>query len=215
MHFKIKQTTQCTQTLASIALALGLLLLWTTPAQAEGKSDADWAALPANVCTFLGLPRNCPYGPFANEPDPEPEPEPAAGESPVGLWHLVVDFPEMPPFLEIIVFHEGGTLSESNFSLHGNSANPMFPFNGGEGFGIWEIDEDGVTRFAFQKMVYDAENDNLPVGFLRVKGSAILDGGVWVDVESNTAILTPDGFVIADFGQADVMGRRLSLDDID
>ncbi len=53
-------------------------------------------------------------GPFANEPDPEPEPEPAVGESPVGLWHLVVDFPEMPPFLDIIVFHEGGTLSESN-----------------------------------------------------------------------------------------------------
>ena len=202
-------------TLKALTVIVGLLMLIASQTVTAGDSDSGLVATTENVCVFLGLPRNCPYGPFANEPDPEPEPEPAVGESPVGLWHLVVDFPEMPPFLEIIVFHEGGTLSESNFSLHGNSANPMFPFNGGEGFGIWEIDEDGITRFAFQKMVYDAENDNMPVGFLRVKGSAILDGGVWVDVESNTAILTPDGFIIADFGQAEVTGRRLSLDDID
>ncbi|GEM_PF-4369243 len=139
------------------------------------------------------------------------------GDSPVGLWHLVVDFPDpaVPPFLEILVFHEGGTLSESNFLLHGNSANPFYPFNGSEGHGIWRYNRDGSISFAFQKMTFDAENGNVPVGFLRVKGSAILDDGIWQDLESNTALVAPDGTVIIDFGQPDVTGRKLSLDDID
>lgn len=136
------------------------------------------------------------------------------GDSPVGMWHLVIQYPDLPPFLEILVFHEGGTLSESNFLLHGNSANPFYPFNGSEGHGIWRYNRDGSVSFAFQKMTFDAENGNQPVGFLRVKGSAIVDGGVWQDLESNTSLVTPDGFVIIDFGQPVVTGSRLSLDNI-
>lgn len=193
MHCKIRHMPALSRSLALIMLSMGLLLLWTAHAQAAGKSNPASAD---KSCEFPGLPSKCP-------------------ESPVGLWHLNVDFPQMPPFLEIMLFHEGGTLSESNFLLHGNSANPMFPFNGGEGFGIWEIDDDGITRFAFQKMVYNAEDNNAPVGFLRVKGSAILDGGIWQDIESNTSLVTPGGAVIANFGQPNVTGLRLSLDTID
>lgn len=136
------------------------------------------------------------------------------GDSPVGMWHLVIDYPDLPPFLEILVFHEGGTLSESNFLLHANSANPFYPFNGSEGHGIWRYNSDGSVSFAFQKMSFDAENGNVPVGFLRVKGSAVLDGGVWQDLDSNTSLVTPEGMVLVDFGQPMVTGSRLSLDEI-
>lgn len=215
MHHNTEHTIALKRTLATLLLTFGLLLVWATSAQAGEKEGPEVAADLDSVCVFLGLPRNCPWGPFADEPDPEPEPDPIIGESPVGLWHVIIDFPDMPPFLAVMVFHEGGTLSESNFSLHGNSANPMFPFNGAEGYGLWETDEEGITRFAYKKMIFDDADGNSPVGFLRVKGSAILDGGVWEDIESNTAIITPDGFVIIDFGQAEATGRRLSLDDID
>ena len=183
-------------------------------------SQTEWGPnageLDSFLCLWLGGPPDCQDGDDGDNGDNgNGEPPPPQADDPTGMWHLIIDFPDMPPFLEILVFHQGGTLTESNFSLHGNSANPFFPFNGSEGHGIWQLNDDGTTSFAFQKMVFDAEENNAPIGFLRVKGKARLDGGIWEDIESNTAIVAPDGFVIIDFGAAEATGRKLTLDLID
>ncbi len=198
-----------------VLLALAFVISPLALAGAPERADFEASLENAFICAWLGA-QNCDDDDDDEDEEEEDGGEPplARGDDPTGMWHLIVDFPEMPPFLEIMVFHQGGTLTESNTSLHGNSANPFSPFNGSEGHGIWQINEDGTTSFAFQKMVFDAEDNNAPVGFLRVKGTAILDDGVWQDVESNTSIVTPDGFVVMDFGQADVSGMKLSLDTI-
>ncbi len=156
---------------------------------------------------------SCNMFPGTPAPQPPAPPPPDAAADAVGTWQLLVQFPDMPPFLEFITFHYGGTLTETNTSLHGNSANPFFPFNGNDGFGLWQDNGDGTISFAFKKMMFEAEQNEF-IGFLRVKGSAIVEDGIWEDVESNTSIITPDGFVIEDFGQALVTGARMDLETI-
>ena len=53
----------------------------------------------------------------------------------VGTYLLTVAAPGFPPFQELLALHEGGTVSETNTTLHANSANPFLNFNGSEGHG--------------------------------------------------------------------------------
>ncbi|MGI9234265.1 MAG: hypothetical protein ACR2RD_11585, partial [Woeseiaceae bacterium] len=62
--------------------------------------------------------------------------------NPVGTWLLTVTFPEggPPPFKEFLVLHANGTVTETNTTLHANSAldpaSPL-PLNGSVGVGAW------------------------------------------------------------------------------
>ncbi len=54
-----------------------------------------------------------------------------------GTFALTVTAMGGAPFQELLTFHKGGTISETNTTLHHNSANKFFPFNRSDGYGAW------------------------------------------------------------------------------
>lgn len=146
-----------------------------------------------------------------------------------GTWLVNVRFPEetgVPPFTELLVFHKGGTLSETNTTLHANSAAVPLNFNGSDGYGAWrnrrgghgrhDDDEGGngrMVEFTLLKLVFDGTM-NQHVGFLRVDGVALIAGDRIESVDSNTELILgpdPDDGDVIGFGSADFEGRRISL----
>ena len=151
-----------------------------------------------------------------------------AAHKAVGTWLVEIDFgPEGPPaFLELLTFHRGGTLSESNSSLNSNSSTvPGSPtaLNASDGQGTWRAQNSAAVDFTFYKMVYCSENTpmiipnaacspNQLLGFLRVKGAFDIDGdqAVQPDGQTGTQLLAPDmTTVIMDFGAANAKAKRL------
>lgn len=158
----------------------------------------------------------------------------SAGVDPVGTWLLTVTFPPqggLPPFQEFLTFHRDGVVTESNTSLHANSANPFFNANGSDGFGNWSKAPGGRVAWTIHKFVFCGPfGANLVpgvaicdgragqhVGYLRVRAVSEFSGGVmttqaaegFVDMLIGTDPAAPD-FVVP-FGGADSVGNRLGV----
>lgn len=137
--------------------------------------------------------------------------------SPVGTWLLDVTFPPaamVPPFKEFLVFHRSGTLTESNTTLHANSANPFFNFNGSDGYGTWQM-RRGRVEFVFHKLVFDGDT-NEHVGYLRVRSTATINGNTFTSSVADSQVDLIMGTDLASgtvvpFGGSDATGTRIGL----
>ena len=134
---------------------------------------------------------------------------------PVGTWLITVSFPEggPPPFKEFLVFNAGGTLTETNTTLHANSAlNPAspLPLNGSMGSGAWKRIGKGKVKFTFIKLVFSA--GGVHEGYLRVSGKARINGNKWTG-EASTELLfgtdLDDPVEVIPFGTAPSSGKRI------
>ena len=138
-----------------------------------------------------------------------------SSSNPVGTFVLTVTTAAAPPFREIITLHAGGTISETNSTLHPNSANPFFNFNGSEGYGTWERGPAKTVVLKVVKMVFDGDT-NQHVGYLVVEAIARIDGDSFTNLESDVNILLgPDLFNPTGripLGPTDAVGTRITLD---
>ena len=133
----------------------------------------------------------------------------------VGTYILTVTADGTPPFSELLTLHRGGTLSETNTTLHPNSANPFFPFNGSDGYGAWERGTENTVVIKFVKMVFDGVT-NAHIGYLVVEATARIEGDEFTNLESDVNILIgPDlfnPFNVIPLGPTDAVGRRITVD---
>ena len=135
--------------------------------------------------------------------------------SPEGTFILTVTAKGTPPFQELITLHKGGTISETNTTLHPNSANEFFPFNGSDGYGAWKRGPAGTVILKVVKMVFDGDT-NQHVGYLVVDGIALIVGDTFTNLESDVNILIgPDlfnPFNVIPLGSTDAVGTRITVD---
>ena len=151
-------------------------------------------------------------GPVVGDGDDDDD-GPGRDRSPIGTWQLSIEFPgdpTIPPFAEFITIHRGGTLTETNTTLHANSANEFFPFNGSAGQGLWKRGRHGSVDFRFRKFVFDGFTNQI-TGLLQVTGSFRAENGEWIDLGANTVLLDLNGNVLQDFGQSASSGFKLEL----
>ena len=135
--------------------------------------------------------------------------------SPVGTWLITVEFPEggPPPFKEFLVFNAGGTLTETNTTLHANSAlNPAspLPLNGSMGSGAWKRIGKRTVKFTFIKLVFSASG--VHEGYLRVSGKARINGNHWTGEASTELLFGTDldnPLNVIPFGTAPSSGKRI------
>lgn len=136
-------------------------------------------------------------------------------QKPVGTWLVTVEFPEggPPPFREFLVFHAGGTLTETNTTLHANSAdNPAspLPLNGSVGSGAWKRIGRHTVKFTFIKFVFGV--DGMHEGYLRVSGRARIRGNTWTGEASTELLFGTDldnPVSVIPFGTAPSSGNRI------
>ncbi len=137
------------------------------------------------------------------------------GNTVVGTFALTVTPPGLPSFQGLLTFHPGGTVSETDASLHPNSANPFFPFNGSDGYGAWELAYEDTVVFKFVKLVFDGET-NEHIGYLVVDATALIAGDPYTGLESDANVLIgPDLFdplEIIQLGPTDAVGTRITVD---
>jgi len=118
-------------------------------------------------------------------------------------------------FQELLTLHEGGTISETNTTIHANSASEFFPFNGSDGYGAWERGFGGTVVLKFVKLLFDGET-NAHVGYLVVDATAIIDGDDFTNLESDVNILIgPDLFdplEIIPLGPTEAVGKRITVE---
>ncbi len=134
---------------------------------------------------------------------------------PVGTWLVTVEFPEggPPPFKEFLVFNAGGTLTETNTTLHANSAlNPAspLPLNGSMGSGAWKRIGKSAVKFTFIKLVFGA--GGVHEGYLRVSGKARINGNYWTGEASTELLFGTDldnPLNVIPFGTAPSSGKRI------
>ena len=133
----------------------------------------------------------------------------------VGTYILTVTATGQPPFQELLTLHKGGTVSETNTTLHPNSANPFFPVNGSDGYGAWERGTENTVVIKFVKMVFDGVT-NAHIGYLVVEATARIEGDEFTNLESDVNILIgPDlfnPFNVIPLGPTDAVGRRITVD---
>ncbi|MDH5310315.1 MAG: hypothetical protein OEY08_10160 [Gammaproteobacteria bacterium] len=126
-----------------------------------------------------------------------------------GSWLLKVEFSSGLRFQQLLSFHRGGTVSETNSGLHAASfpdpndpppdpsdptARP--PFNGSDGHGAWRKMPGCKVQWSFLKFVYagpDLSFPDLPpfeagapVGFLRVQSTATIVGDALYTIDDST-----------------------------
>lgn len=134
---------------------------------------------------------------------------------PEGTYILTVTPIGAPQFQELITLHKGGAISETNTTLHPNSANPFFTFNGSEGFGAWERGHGGTVILKIVKFIFDGDT-NAHIGYLVVEGTALIVGDTFTNLESDVNILIgPDlfnPFDIIPLGPTDAVGTRITVD---
>ena len=134
--------------------------------------------------------------------------------SPAGTYILTVTAQGTPPFQEIITLHRRGTISETNTTLHPNSANEFFPFNGSDGYGAWKRGPAGTVILKVVKMVFTGDT-NEHVGYLVVDATALISGDTFTNLESDVNILIgPDlfnPFEIIPLGPTDAVGTRITV----
>ncbi|MBT8078858.1 MAG: hypothetical protein KJO31_09765 [Gammaproteobacteria bacterium] len=137
--------------------------------------------------------------------------------SPVGTWLLTVTFPEggPPPFKEFLVFHANGTVTETNTTLHANSAldpaSPL-PLNGSIGVGAWKHIGKRTVKFRFVKFVFNA--GGIHEGYLVVAGQAKVHDDS-LQAEATTELrFGPDldnPFTVIPFGTAPSTATRITV----
>ena len=138
-----------------------------------------------------------------------------AANNPEGTFILTVTAEGTPPFNELLTLHKGGTISETNTTLHPNSANPFFPFNGSDGYGAWERGPENTVVIKFVKMVFDGVT-NAHIGYLVVEATARIEGDEFTNLESDVNIFigsdlfNPDSVI--ELGATDAVGRRITVD---
>ena len=142
-------------------------------------------------------------------------PLPTGSGRPEGTFALTVTAPGFPPFQELLTFHKGGTVSETNTGVNANSANPFFPFNGSNGYGAWDKGGQGTIVFKFVKILFDGDT-NQHAGYLVVEATALIDGDEFANVESDVHIfIGPDlsnPFSVIPLGPTDAVGTRITVD---
>lgn len=139
-----------------------------------------------------------------------------SSNNPEGTFILTVTAAGTPSFKELLTLHRGGAISETNTTLHPNSANPpAFPFNGSDGYGAWERGPGKTVVIKFVKMVFDG-GTNEHVGYLVVEAIARIEGDEFTNLESDVNILIgPDlfnPFNIIPLGPTDAVGRRITVE---
>ncbi len=139
----------------------------------------------------------------------------SSSSRPEGTFVLTVTPMDAPPFQELLTFHKGGTVSETNTTLHPNSSNEFFAFNGSDGYGAWERGRGDTVVFKFVKLVFDGDT-NEHVGYLVVDATALIEDDQFTNLESDVNILIgPDLFDPLDvipLGSADRVGTRITVD---
>ena len=138
-----------------------------------------------------------------------------AANNPEGTFILTVTAEGTPPFNELLTLHKGGTISETHTTLHPNSANEFFPFNGSDGYGAWERGPENTVVIKFVKMVFDGVT-NAHIGYLVVEATARIEGDEFTNLESDVNIFigsdlfNPDSVI--ELGATDAVGRRITVD---
>jgi hypothetical protein len=151
---------------------------------------------------------------------------------PEGTWLLDVNFPPQfnnPPlrFKEILTFHAGGTLTETNSTLNAASGVLGIPAGlglvGSDGQGTWSRTPQGQIKVVFHKMVFCgtaavglctqfSKSPGDMLGYLVVRLTATVKGdALEVPLGGSTTLLvgpTPDGAVPIPFGEAEATGIR-------
>ncbi len=139
----------------------------------------------------------------------------SSSSRPEGTFVLTVTPPESPSFQELLTFHKGGTISETNTTLHPNSAREFFPFNGSDGYGAWKRGPGETVVLKFVKLVFDGETND-QIGYLVVEATASIDGDHYTNLESDVNILLgPDLFdplEIIPLGPTDAVGTRITVE---
>ena len=132
-----------------------------------------------------------------------------------GTYILTVTAEGTPPFQELVTLHKGGTISETNTTLHPNSANEFFPFDGADGYGVWERGPANTVILKIVKMVFDGDT-NEHVGYLVADATALIVGGTFTNLESDVNILIgPDlfnPFDVIPLGPTEAVGTRINVD---
>lgn len=151
-----------------------------------------------------------------------------------GSWLLNVQFDSGLRFQQLLSFHRGGTVTETNSGLHATSypdpnlppdPNGPPPFNGSDGHGSWTKMPGCRVQWSFLKFVYAGPElgppllpmivrPGQPVGFLRVRSLAQISGGSIYTVPGTTVtelVFGPDpnSPFRQDFGQSNAFGYRL------
>ena len=133
----------------------------------------------------------------------------------VGTYILTVTATGQPPFQELLTLHKGGTVSETNTTLHPNSTNEFFPFNASEGYGAWGSGPGHTVVIKIVKMVFDG-NTNEQFGYLVAEATALIEGDDFTNLESDVNILVgPDlsaPFDIIPLGPTDAVGTRITVE---
>jgi hypothetical protein len=149
---------------------------------------------------------------------------------PEGTWLLDVSFPPQPgglSFKELITFHAGGTLTETNSTLNAASGVLGIPVGfglvGSDGQGTWSRTPQGQIKVVFHKMVFCgtapvglcndfSKSPGDMLGYLVVRLTAVVKGdAVEVPLGGSTTlfVVTPGGSVPIPFGEAQATGVRL------
>ena len=153
---------------------------------------------------------------------------PLSANNPVGTWLFTIQFPNAPPFKEIIGLHHRGTVSETNASLNANLS-PFSPFvlTASDGYGAWEHGDRGTVRFTFLKMVFCGEGfgpaeaamgcafTNQHIGYLRVSAQGHVRGDHFKGGASRTELLIgsdPGTAMVIDLGMAESAAERINVE---
>ncbi len=181
-------------------------------------SHAIWAIV---VCCFAtAAAADPPGGSNANKPE--------------GTWLLDVSFPAQgsnPPltFKEVVTFHAGGTMTETNSTLNAASGvlgfgDGSFGLIGSDGQGTWVRAPKGRIEAVFYKMVFCGSAVGLcnqfgkasgqHFGYLVVRIAGAVKGDSFEsklgDSDTNLVVGdTPDSPVVIPFGSAAATGTRL------
>ncbi len=126
-----------------------------------------------------------------------------------------------PPFQALMTFNEAGTVDETNAGFHANSA-PLLPpglmFNGSDGYGAWNRQRGlhDTFEFVFLHLLFDP--NGFHVGFLKVRGTQVVDGDTLAGENLGEFIIGPPGLPDPDAGMvvlslpATHVGRRISVE---
>ena len=134
---------------------------------------------------------------------------------PVGAWLVSVAFPQPgpAPFTELLVFHRGGTVTETNTTLHANSADDPaspLPLNGSIGAGAWKKAAKNRVTFSFVKFVFNTGGQH--EGYLRVSGTAKIRGNRFegnAETELLFGLDINNPVNVIPFGSAPSTGQRI------
>jgi hypothetical protein len=100
-----------------------------------------------------------------------------------GAWTTTHTSP-VGPFRELLIFSEGGGLTETNTLLHTNSRLALFAqfglplpdaVNASDGMGTWRRREPGQVDVVFRKLLFGA--DGVHLGDFRVEGRLRVEDG--------------------------------------